>query len=349
MSARDPTRLLGRPTRRSFLIGATAAVAAVLSPLDPTGARAEPQRDEVWIANHVPTHLVDSEGMPAAWLPALTRLRVLRVLRSFSGWIEVWVPRLGLVGRVAAGAIGPVPAPSPDELAAERQQPGPPVLASVSLPGRVVGGANLRSWPAARSDTYLRTLGHNASVRVSESVEGDDGDAWHRVDLLDGGSTDAFGAGYVHGSLVRLPRLRPAASPDLVDRMGRWLEADLREPAMLVALEAGAPVWASLSLKGRAASSTRPGTHRILRRVEHETMNSETLAPPVPRDAPGGYYLTHVLWTQYFLSDGSSIHYNYWSSNWGYAGSNGCLGLPHHEAKFVWDFADVGTPVRIFA
>lgn len=31
--------------------------------------------------------------------------------------------------------------------------------------------------------------------------------------------------------------------------------------------------------------------------------------------APGGCHLEHVLYTRYFTSDGASIHYNYWSSN----------------------------------
>ena len=60
------------------------------------------------------------------------------------------------------------------------------------------------------------------------------------------------------------------------------------------------------------------------------------------------YYLTNVLFTQYFTPDGASIHYNYWSSNWGYAGSHGCLGVAYNEAKFAWDWADVGTPVYVF-
>jgi lipoprotein-anchoring transpeptidase ErfK/SrfK len=61
-----------------------------------------------------------------------------------------------------------------------------------------------------------------------------------------------------------------------------------------------------------------------------------------------GYYLKNVLWTQYFTSDGASIHYNYWSSNWGYAGSHGCLGVAYNEARFAWNWADVGTPVYVF-
>ena len=87
--------------------------------------------------------------------------------------------------------------------------------------------------------------------------------------------------------------------------------------------------------------------HRILWRVPNETMTSERVYPPIARDAPGGYYLKNVLWTQYFTSDGASIHYNYWSSNWGYSGSHGCLGLTYADSSWLWDWAQVGTPVMI--
>ena len=75
----------------------------------------------------------------------------------------------------------------------------------------------------------------------------------------------------------------------------------------------------------------------IQRRVANETMNSDTIG--IPRFGPGGYYLTNVLFTQYFTADGASIHYNYWSSNWGYAASHGCLGLTYADSAFLWDWA----------
>ena len=86
----------------------------------------------------------------------------------------------------------------------------------------------------------------------------------------------------------------------------------------------------------------------MLYRVAKETMTSERVYPPIPRGAPGGYYLENVLYTQYFATNGAAIHYNYWSSNWGYPGSHGCLGLPLTEAKWAWDWASTGTPVSIY-
>ncbi|HYY88589.1 MAG TPA: L,D-transpeptidase [Chloroflexota bacterium] len=335
-------------SRRGFLVGGSATLALLATAgsalADPYAAEAQ------WIANHVETRLLGADGAPVAWVPRWTRMRLVRGVAG--NLILVWVPRLGLYGRVAASAIGPVPVPSRADLLAEQAEPsGPPLLGGVGLPGRVVGGANLRRWPAARPDTLLRSLGHNAPLRVLSSVEGDDGDEWYHVHWLDGVSGDVVANGYIHHSVARLPRLRYVPrSPDRAEREnGRWFEADLKEPALLVAFDKGAPVWSTLTLKGTVSNRTPTGRHKILWRVANETMTSERVYPPIPRDAPGGYYLTNVLWTQYFTAEGASIHYNYWSSNWGYAGSHGCLGVGYNEARFAWTWAEVGTPVYVFA
>jgi hypothetical protein len=332
-------------SRRGFLRLAGAGVA--LSGLSPIGvAFADPQSAEAeWIANHVDTRLMGADGQPVVGLPKWTRMRVVR--GHPNGLIEVWVPRFGLYGRVASTAIGPVPEPGLAELAAEKRD-GPELLGLVGLPGRIVGGANLRTWPAV-GNTLLRTLGHNAPLRVLESVAGDDGEEWYRAALTDPATDQNLALGYIHNSLVRLPRLPYAAvNPDRGDVPGRHFEADLRTPALLTAFEDGAPIWSTLTLKGTISNRTPAGIHRILWRIPNETMTSERVYPPIPRDAPGGYYLQNVLWTQYFTSDGASIHYNYWSSNWGYAGSHGCLGVAYNEAKFAWNWAEVGTPVYVF-
>jgi hypothetical protein len=334
-------------SRRRFLKYNLAGAGLAVAGLVAAGvAYADPQSaDAEWIANHIDTRLLGADGQPVVGLPRWTRMRIMRGLPN--GQIEVWVPRFNLVGRVAPNTIGRVPAPSPADLEAEKLD-GPTLNGGIGLPGRVAGGANLRTWPAV-GNTLLRTLGHNAPLRVLDSVEGDDGDEWYRVNLLDGITQQAVALGYVHHSVVRVPRLRyTPASPDRGDAPGRHFEADLRDPAMLTAFEDGAPIWSTLTLKGTVSNRTPSGAHRILWRIANETMTSERVYPPIPRDAPGGYYLKNVLFTQYFTSDGASIHYNYWSSNWGYAGSHGCLGVAYNEAKFAWDWADVGTAVYVF-
>jgi lipoprotein-anchoring transpeptidase ErfK/SrfK len=144
---------------------------------------------------------------------------------------------------------------------------------------------------------------------------------------------------YVHAAEVRLPQRPSQVFP------GRWLDVELTTPAMVTAYEDDRPVASLLAIKGRDAEDTPQGTYKILRRVYDETMDSETLG--VPRDDPRGYYLEHVLYTQYFTEDGDSLHYNWWSTDLGAEGSRGCLGLGLNDAQWLWDWADVGTVINI--
>jgi len=107
--------------------------------------------------------------------------------------------------------------------------------------------------------------------------------------------------------------------------------------------------WCTLPRLPWELKPSRPPRVRytIQRRVANETMDSATVG--IPRDSPDGYYLTGVLYTQYF-NNGYSLHYNYWSppeAFGNYPGSHGCVGLQLADAEFFWNFADIGTPVII--
>ena len=88
----------------------------------------------------------------------------------------------------------------------------------------------------------------------------------------------------------------------------------------------------------------KPGFYRILRRVYNETMDSRTV--PNVRDS---YLLKDVMFTQYFTGDGAAIHYNWWGPPRGFGnpGSHGCLGMRWDGSKFLWDWANIGTPIVI--
>ena len=122
---------------------------------------------------------------------------------------------------------------------------------------------------------------------------------------------------------------------------GRWIDVNLSLPQHLKAMQGDVVVLRDLITAG-LDRKTRPGFYRIMRRVENETMDSRT----VP-DATRQYLLKDVLYTQYFHGDGSAIHYNWWASSWGYPGSQGCLGMRMNGAKFMWEWAGVGTPLAI--
>lgn len=276
-----------------------------------------------WVATHKATELwSDSDaGRSFGTIRAFTYLQLTG--QAADGRLYVYNPRTQNYAWVDAEAVGPVPAPP------EAYFKGPQVIDVIGKPGRVVGGFNMRSWPAVRDDTLLRPLPHNAPLFVEESVVGDDGETWYRV-----GEDE-----YVHASGVRLPKPPPRMFP------GRWIDVDLTEPAMLAAYEDGKLVYATLTIKGTAVDPTPLGVHRIQRRVANEIMDSATVG--IPRNSPRGYYLRNVLYTQYFTSGGASIHYNYWSSVFGYAGSHGCLGLSYDDSLWFWNWASLGTLLNI--
>lgn len=61
-----------------------------------------------------------------------------------------------------------------------------------------------------------------------------------------------------------------------------------------------------------------------------------------------GYYLPQVPWTMYYYQ-GYGIHGTYWHNNFGRPMSHGCVNLPTDQAQWFFNFASVGTPVRVVA
>ncbi|MEP7293349.1 MAG: L,D-transpeptidase family protein [Chloroflexota bacterium] len=58
------------------------------------------------------------------------------------------------------------------------------------------------------------------------------------------------------------------------------------------------------------------------------------------------YFLPQVPYTMYFYA-GYGIHGTYWHNAFGRPMSHGCVNLPTDEAEWFFNFASVGTPVRV--
>ena len=296
-----------------------APVSAQLAP----GA-ASPLPEAPWVVNMETLSLHAAPADDSDEVGPLRAWSYLQLLGYEGEWARVWNPRTNVTAFLQSDAIGPVDAP-PDYLLA----PPPPALEELGVTGRAIRGAVLSFYPTEDDGARLDALAHNTPVTIADTVEGDDGETWYRT-------TDGD---YLPQAAVRLPR------PPQRTFAGRWIDADLAEPAMLTAYEDDQPVLTSLTIHGAGPRPTPLGVFRIIRRVANETMNSDTIG--IPRFGPGGYYLSNVLFTQYFTADGASLHYNYWSSNWGYAASHGCLGLTYDDSAFLWNWASLGTPVYV--
>lgn len=256
-------------------------------------------------------------------LSMIPQFSYLQVLGYAGDFAYVYNPRAHGTAYAPSSLLGPSD-PPPGWVTAFP----PPAAASIEQMGRAVGRAQVAFYPVDDKFAYVAHLEHNQPILVHDRLQAPDGSTWYRVDQ-----------GYLAAASVRLPRTPPRTFA------GRWLDADLSEPAMLTAYDGDRIVLSTLTIKGTIADQTPTGTFTIQRRVADEIMDSGTLG--VPANGPGGYHLEHVLYTQYFSSDGASIHYNYWSSNFGYSASHGCLGLDRAGSEFLWNWATIGTPVSI--
>jgi len=294
------------------------------APAPAPAAAPAPDASAVWTVTTAPTAALhagpDASTERLASLPQFSYLQVL----DYSGeWAYVYNPRARGTAYIPSTVLGPS-SPPPAWVTAAPPSP----VASIERMGRSVGSTPVAFYPVDDTFAVTSRLGHNVPILIHDQVRGADGSTWYRIDQ-----------GYLAAGSVRLPR------PPERMLTGQWIDADLTEPAMLTAYESDRPVRTMLAIKGTQAHQTPTGTFSIGRRVEDETMNSDTIG--IPRDGPGGYFLEHVLFTQYFSSDGASIHFNYWSSNFGYSGSHGCLGVNREDAEYVWNWATLGTRVVI--
>jgi hypothetical protein len=232
-------------------------------------------------------------------------------------------PRSKSVSYVPSDQLAPGDPPSPWILKGL-----PKLTDEFSTTGVVTDPAPMSIYPTWADDAVDKQLNPNTWLNLTGEATADDGTTWYRTDAGDYVPTDA----------IFVPRRADAFT-------GHWLDVNLSIPARVTAYEGDTPVDSFLTIIGAGPRPTPTGVFTILRRVANETMNSDTIG--IPRFGPGGYYLTGVLFTQYFTDDGASLHYNYWSSVWGYPGSHGCLGLTYQDSSWLWGWAHLGTPVVI--
>ena len=292
-------------------------IAALIAPPPPTF-------QPWWAMTHRPAVAWSSPNADAAPFNRIPQWRYLEVVSpEESGRVLTVDPRNAAYAYVETAALGAVGRPPENYFLAP-----PPDDETLALPGRVVG-AGVDSYERPDRVDYFSVdrLEHNTPVTIQGIVDRGEAGTWYRIGQ----------ASYVPADRVNVPRVPDRTFP------GRWIDANLSEPVLVTAYEDDVPVYAALAVKGTVAFQTPTGVFRVLRRVQSETMDSATIG--IPRDAPGGYFLRDVLFTQYFTPDGAALHYNYWRSNWGYAGSHGCMGMNYDDSKFFWDFANLGTVV----
>jgi L,D-transpeptidase catalytic domain/Bacterial SH3 domain len=264
----------------------------------------------------------DLQSDPVARVRAGTALRIIGDAGE-GNWSSVFEPRTSTTAYIRNDLLVPRETPSAFVYMAP-----PPVDMELDTVAIATEDLPLYFYPSP--DPRARALNLEASNRenIVGTVKGVDGASWYATE---------------DGYFLQPAGLFMANAPE--EYGGRWLDVSLSGSARVVAYDDGAAVRSFHAIKGVARWPTPQGAWAIVRRVQNETMDSNTIG--IPRNAPGGYFLKNVLYTQYFRETGESLHYNYWSSAWGAPGSHGCLGLSLGDSKWLWEWADVGTPVLI--
>jgi hypothetical protein len=202
--------------------------------------------------------------------------------------------------------------------------------------GAALGETNVRAKPTTNSEiveilNYGDTLTVTAWVKGEEVFEG--ANEWAQV----GPGRFIYARNVGRNAPVLAPPL-PSDAPI----GGRWIDVHLTQQLM-TAYDGRDPVRVAVTTTGMAGWETPPGFYYINYRVPNETMTSGAIG------AEHFYKLEDVLFTQYFTDRGHAIHFAWWRTpeTIGRPGSHGCLNLLLDDARFFWDWAEVGLPVYV--
>jgi LysM repeat protein len=125
-----------------------------------------------------------------------------------------------------------------------------------------------------------------------------------------------------------MPVPPPAPSPT-----GKHILVILSEQRVY-AYEDGVMLRTILGSTGLPATPTVQGEYAVYIKYEAQLMTGP------------GYYLPDVPFVLYFYQ-GYALHGAYWHSNWGNPMSHGCVNLPPEQARWLYHWSEIGTPVTV--
>jgi len=183
--------------------------------------------------------------------------------------------------------------------------------------------------PGYQQDDYTGHLLYNHEmVWIYDTIE-DNGIVWYKI-----GPNE-----WIHQNLIAI--VSPNATPPVEVTGNRWIEINLFEQTIAV-YENYQLVFATLIASGLDPFWTRPGAFQIYEKLETTPMSGAFEA-----DRSDAYYLEDVPWTMYF-DEARAIHGAYWRANLGFPQSHGCINASIGDARWLFDWAEVGDWVYIW-
>ena len=118
---------------------------------------------------------------------------------------------------------------------------------------------------------------------------------------------------------------------------GKWIDVNLRTQK-LTAYQGNKLVYTTIISSGTKKYPTVTGTYYIYSKLKSQRMRGGT-----GRDR---YDLPNVPHVMYF-HQGYAIHGTYWHNNFGRPMSHGCVNANKTAAAWLYNWAHVGTPVKV--
>lgn len=201
----------------------------------------------------------------------------------------------------------------------------------------------MRSGPGTEYDSVL-ALRTGMVLKVAETLTVE-GREWHKIQLDQHVRYPERVASewYVAASVVQLitdkgdeelPAVGAASSTKyiLVDRSEQKLYA--YDGATLFMEQ---PISTGLEL-----TPTPRGNFTVYKKTPSRYMQG-----PLPGISDQYYDLPGVPWNLYFTPEGGVIHGAYWHNSFGQPWSHGCVNLNPENARILYYWADIGTPVTV--
>lgn len=156
------------------------------------------------------------------------------------------------------------------------------------------------------------------------------------------------GGALLASAAIALPALsawsKPSATTSQSDKIAnkilslqesdkRWIQIDLSSQR-LIAWEGTQPVYAVIVSTGKRSTPTLPGTFAVKTKLRSTRMTGP------------GYDVSNVPYTMYYYR-GFAVHGAYWHNRFGTPVSHGCVNVAVNHAKWLFNWASVGTPVIV--
>lgn len=198
-------------------------------------------------------------------------------------------------------------------------------------------------------DSVVKKVNRKMEKRLYASIDGSDmllqeGQSGLQVSNIDTAKSElaALFKAKKSGSVAFETKEEQPTTENIAATGGRWIFADLSQ-FKIYAYEGSHLVNSFSMSSGKASTPTPTGRYSVMSKVRVKTMTSGG-----NKNSKDYYSVPNIEWVAYFKSGGYAMHGVYWHNKFGIENtSHGCMGMSNTNAKWVYDFVDIGTPVII--